>query len=317
MKPHRLLPLLVIWLVSCLPTTPTPTLITTAYHAYLPLVAKRSTTPMLCVENEAAQWPWIADKFNGECLKASAHWAIVARDGWGYVDSKVGDYTGPLFLSLKGAPAFITLDNTVCASIPENRWDAFISFAVEALERYPNTRYVELMNEPDTADPWASWWLGCWGDDYASGLYYGRFANYVAKTLHDIYPQIIIIGGAFIDPRYPFPDGALAVLSEVDAVSFHSYAHTFAASVALYDDKVAYLEARTSLPLMLTETQVLCPTVTPGCRQEQVAWVRWLIAHGGIIYNVGCHQDISDWNHTGLWDKECTITAAGEVYKER
>jgi len=73
MKLHRLLPLLIIWLVSCLPTAPTPTLLTTAYRAYLPLVAKRSTTPMLCVENEAAQWPWIADKFNGDCLKASAH----------------------------------------------------------------------------------------------------------------------------------------------------------------------------------------------------------------------------------------------------
>ena len=281
----------------------------------LPFVAARAYRPLLCVENEDADFDAdLADKYRGECLKISVHWAIVERDGWGYVDRKIGSFDGPLFINIKGAPSSITLAET-CRPIPAHAWGDYASFVSETITRYPTVYIVEFMNEPDTSASWAEWWLGCWGDDYASGVYYGEFVNAVYDTLKPRYPLVRFIAGAFIRSDSDFASGALATM-QTDGASFHYYPQCGATSEYTHIERT--MRAGTKLPLYFSETGLLYDDANAAdCEQVQAAYLASLQEYSNVMlvnyYTLGCRA--WDWRNSSIYGDDCRIKPAVAAYE--
>lgn len=191
--------------------------------------------------------------------------------------------------------------NADCAPINPARYAEFARFLATVVARYSappyNVQFWEIGNEPDVAifpeDNIHG--FGCWGiegDPYYGGQAYGEMLKAVVPAMKAVDPAIKVLnGGLMLDKQYiegqststsgRFFEGVLRAGAGpyIDIISFHTYVFYRAPGQPPLgpreDWRVNYLRGVTQrygvahIPIMRTETGLLCIEVTPECRWAQ------------------------------------------------
>jgi hypothetical protein len=272
-----------------------------AHSVYLPIVQNVPFVIKFGVENEDFPGGDAAQFYRGDFAKISIHWAIVeplpGYYDWHYSDDKL--FGSPLFLSLKGAPAWANANRLVCRPPMPEYYAAQLAWMRAAIERYQPIA-VEYWNEPE-ATPFAPLYLGCYGNTYAAGVQYGQDFNRIYAALKPDYPDLQFIAGGLLDVRNIFAAGMLNTITTADAVSFHLY--QWCGQDYILDDFVAHLRTMTDLPLVLSETSLIYINDSLQCQQEQVEWLRYVRNHDGVAWSVWYNlirTSAHDWRHSTM-----------------
>ena len=297
-------------LVSCAPPA---VLSVSENRLYLPIISNEHRDQLVGVENEGAAWSSLAPFYRGDFVKVSVQSVWLEQAGWAYFDRKIEGFDGLLWLTIKGTfPTWIT---PACAPVPEQFWPGWIDFAAGAIDHAGSerVRYVEIMNEPDTSNSYYWKYLGCWGEDYAAGVYYGRFVAAVYPPLKALYPEISFVAGALIDPRKDFARGFYDTVGNIDFTSYHVYEYCHAAPV--YESRRDAARSRSAAPALLSETSLIYPVQSAECDQQQADYMRRLLDSDEplfVWYTLGCNAwENSDLTQAGV------AKPAWLVYDER
>lgn len=220
-----------------------------------------------------------------------------------------------------------------CAPINPAKVAKFARFMAAAVERYSappfNMRYWEIGNEPDAPIFQADSGFGCWGvegDPYFGGRAFGAMLKVVAPAMKAVDPDITVLNGGLLLDR-PYEEGNPAstmgrffegvLLSgagpHIDIVSFHTYVFYRVpgqpALGAREDWRVGYLRELLrryqvpDLPLMRTETALLCVAVTPECRWAQADLIGRTYARtlrDGLMATIWYQYDSDSFHNTAL-----------------
>ena len=121
---------------------------------------------------------------------------------------------------LHGAPVWATEDGSNCGILKRENYDDFVKFTSAFLTRYPEIKYVEIWNEPDSGKL-DEFLYGCW-DDSQNDAYerFGEFVAYAYNALKPIFSDVTFISGGFADVN----NFARAVdRINADVVAIHRY----------------------------------------------------------------------------------------------
>lgn len=189
-------------------------------------------------------------------IRVSGNWAYIEKVedvyNWTSLNVKIGDYPITI-LTLKMTPLWALPEGVVrqCKLPDKSHWDDYIEFANEAIKIY-QPEYVELGNENDAVGNTYPWY-GCVGD----GKLYAEFVNYVAPKLSGA--KVLI--GAIANPYGGFLTDLLGELDpNLDIIlSWHCYAGFENGELQSTCKRwQKYIRSLTSLPLILSETAVIC-----------------------------------------------------------
>lgn len=275
----------------------TPKNIDKNYKYFFPLIAKSDNLQILYgIENEGYEWEKLVKFYPNNILVVSISGGLLSERGYEYFDRKWIGQTGKIILKIKGAfPEWV---DPTCAPIPKEYWDNWVyEFAVPAIERIDIDKLiaVELHNEPDTSYASAEYFFGCWGETYQDGQYLAEFVNYVYPILKQMYPDIIFVSGAFMNPNNSFAYGFASKIEHIDAMSFHVYPYCgneYIDDLFQRYDQMAYLFP--DYPIWLSETNMIYNIRTDECDIKQGQYVHDVISikdkwEAAIFYTSGCN----------------------------
>jgi hypothetical protein len=239
-----------------------------------------------------------------------------------------------LIVPVISSPTWATAPYTVdCAPINPAKVEKFARFMAAAVERYSappfNIRYWEIGNEPDAPIFKNDSGFGCWGvegDPYFGGRAFGEMLKVVVPAMKAVNPDLKILnGGLMLDRPYVAGDSTTTIGRffegmllagagpHIDLLSFHTYVfYRTPGQPALggrEDWRIDYLRELTrryqvpNLPLIRTETALLCVAVTPECRWAQADLVGRTYARtmrDGLLATIWYQYDSDSFHNTAL-----------------
>ncbi|NNJ11435.1 hypothetical protein EKD04_013945 [Chloroflexales bacterium ZM16-3] len=238
-----------------------------------------------------------------------------------------------VILIVRGSPTWAVAPyDSGCAPINPAAYADFARFMAALVQRYSaqpyGVRYWEIGNEPDAPISPDNVY-GCWGqqdDPYYGGQAYGEMIKVVVPAMKAVNPAIKILnGGLLLDHPYiegdpstnagRFFEGILTTSAGryLDIISFHTYFYynlpgqpTHGPSI---DWRVAYLRdllrryQLPEMPMIRSETALLCYDVTPECRWAQADSVGRMFARSardGMLATVWYVYDNDSFHNTAM-----------------
>lgn len=261
---------------------------------FLPIILQTQKTHRVGIEIEGANVvSKIGEYYRGDFEKVSFHWSTVEPlpgfYDWSYTDGKIIPDTD-LYITVFGSPPWANGTEFNCKLPLPEYWGKFLDWTFAVIERYDPV-YLSLWREPDTSYDGADMFFGCIGEDYAAGLAYGEFFNFIYTAVKDEYPDLQIFAGELLDPQQDFFLGMLDAIVAADGISFHHYPRCN--TDYSMDRKIQRLRNQTSLPLYMTEGSLIYDTQSLECDQQQVEYFNYLFSQPDIEffvwYTLGCN----------------------------
>jgi hypothetical protein len=197
-------------------------------------------------------------------------WALVEPQRGQYdlaalqqLDADLGALTGTgvdLILILFGSPEWAREGELEYMPIREKYLPDFAAFAAMIAERYPNVKYFEVWNEPDSTEG-VTFHFGGWGEQARR---YGRLLALSYDAIKTVRPDAqVLFGSLMFAPNVKqFVPQALAAGGKYDLMGFHHYSIWRNGEIAepsmTAPQKVRWLRTVTDAPLWLTEVNLLC-----------------------------------------------------------
>lgn len=225
---------------------------------------------------------------------------------------------GNIIVTLKDCPDWAKEESRSCGRIRERHIPDYVNFVEQVILRYPEIKYIEIWNEPDSAYGEDKYY-GCWGSDkdyYYGGMYYTKVMNAVYK-LKEKYPQVNFIYGSLMLPdtkgmQATYLEGSLKTKINFDILGFHYYSWYRDPDKTIRDEvnflKRILKKYKYSKPIILTETSLL-RTAKPNADFliKQAEYVRKINKEsiqckllGWIWYALPC----TGWNNSGLLNED-------------
>lgn len=300
--------LIILLLSACVKNEPAA--VSTMHTVYLPMVTNNHVNPLrFGVEIEHGDFQNYAVWYRGDFLTVSWHMA----DDISVLADKVNGFSGDVFLKFRGVPAhWVT---PTCLPIPRQFWDGWLQNAEQAVI-LTGARWVEIGNEPDTDATWAEKYFGCWGVDYASGVYYGEFVSYTAPRLRARFPGLTIYAGALMNGPGEFAAGFRDTVTGIDGITFHNYPRCGQdAAVSTTTRHQAQADFFAPRPVYLSETSLIYAEWSAECDQEQAEYTRWLLEDYAGTFAIFYTLANNDWMNSDM--VKGTPKPAWYVYQER
>jgi len=255
---------------------------------YIPVLLKSDQQspyekkPIRGVEVYSRPFSEYAENYNGLILKYTIHFTDIipeplTQPNWTKPDG-IFQNDDRRYGGFQGSPSWMNGNQPTCKLPLPEFWNLWAAIAKEAVSRY-DLDYMSVWVEPDVYYIGAEYYFGCIGSDYASGVEYAEFYNFVYSAIKSEYPDLQILAGELADPSQAFFLGFLDTVHEFDGISFHGY--TYCSEYSYFDisNKIESIKSLTQdKPVWLSETSVItslnensiCYENSPAVEQLQV-----------------------------------------------
>lgn len=289
----------------------------TSHRFFLPLATK-PRAPKIGIINEDAPGDLVAEYFQGDITKINIRWADVEPFpgvyDWSSVDEIMFGY--PVFILVKTSPWWANGGKAPCYPPDPEYLADLIDFIQAALE-YTGAVGFSLWNEPEAPDGGPGWnlWVGCYGPTYEGGLAYARDFNAVYTALKPKFPRVEFYAGELITGHGFFVEGMLAELEKADGIALHSYDWCGGETFQV-DERLAFLQSKTAIPLILAETSLLYLDNPLYCEQSQVEYFQHLLKMEIPFYwyGIGCRG--WQWKNSDMLDCDSGSIREKPVYQK-
>lgn len=288
--------LLFLFTISC--TIDTDTFVVSGKIFYfLPVVFNKYNHVKVYLETEGA-WNRVGEYYPDlEMLKVRLNADRLENLGWEtYFDPKIGGFDRKLFVEFHGA--YSKWVQPTCGPIPHWYWDAWVDeFVIPGISHIGAERisYAEIGNEPDTSYSGAYAYFGCWGEDYASGVYFAQFVNHVYGRIKVLYPNITILSSGFMNQDTEFLRGFRSVIQYTDGISLHDYPYCSQDFTKVQAKIDWFTDEFPEWPIYFSETSMIYPTQSSECDLQQAAYMTYLKndlrgVPFAVWYTAGCNS---------------------------
>jgi len=215
---------------------------------------------------------------------------------WTYLDRAVGKIRaagGFVMINIHRTPDWARTSPYKC-HLPD---DLFYlrRFAKAIIDRY-HPEYLEFWNEPEMSQETATSLQSCCGCLYP---------NEYRLALNDLYTNVVnntdtkLVAGAFLFD-WPwiqefFESGPVAA----DVISYHHYNYGLDTSPTSLLIERGLLQGYTSIPIILTETSLICDKCAPQFRDYQALWMYEVNKHDFPLV-IWYSQDNVGWRFCNL-----------------
>jgi hypothetical protein len=182
--------------------------------------------------------------------------------------------------------------------------DDFIRF-LDWFISYCQPETIELWNEPDTRIDSGAFWATSFGD---MPLYYVDVINQVYRELKPKYPNVTFAVGAVTFGNLQDENWAKAVFAaglKGDVFSFHSYNYNPNTDTGWLEYKYQYLNQLTDMPLMVSETALLCKpewVCDDTFRANQAAYL-----DNALHFAQGKLEGLLWYSQNNVWWNNCNL----------
>jgi len=191
----------------------------------------------------------------------------------------------------------------------------YATFVLDLVVTY-DLKDIEILNEPDASEG-ISPYFGCYGDKEA----YVELFDLVYAMVKENHPDTTVRLGSFMMGDYDFIDYVLDTVSEYDSVGFHAYGYWDKSNGWSWGDqsaseKYSYLQARTTKPVILTETNLIYDgdCLENGFLETQKRFFSEVCQEiGNCILYAASTLSVS-WRCAGLFYDDYTLLPVGDNF---
>lgn len=240
---------------------------------YLPLVLNQPANAQSTVGGYWYGVPRVEYLVPRQWVKIDSRWETTEPlpyyYDWTYLDAAVhviranNDY---LMINVHNTPAWARTTRYKC-KLPDD-WRYLERFIRALINRY-HPEAIELWNEPEMdAETSASLQYCCGCLDPHE---YRQITNLIYSNVFQDTETLLIAGGLLMD--HEWIDEMFSYPVQADAISFHHYNYGWDTSTWRLSIERGYLQGKTTAPVWLTETSLLCDGVcAEPFRSYQAAW---------------------------------------------
>lgn len=243
---------------------------------------------------------------------------------WALIEETPGVYTFPDLSSFKNNRLILGIKTTpdwareygsrVCSAPKKEYYNNYKNFIFKAIEKY-NPIALEIGNEPNVIASNYPYLFGCIKKEE-----YVELLNYIYKEVKEVYPNIYILGGAFMYNNKDEEEYIKYVLENgiADSYSFHYY--QWYQWENTLDEKLEFIKKYTDKPISITETSLLMEGETNPIfeltQSNYLVYIYNLLKDRNILFLLWYTGNYNGWRNSDLIAKNERLKPVYYIYIE-